>query len=94
MTRQAPKQVPVNRSAAAAVPRRQPTEQVPPAPRRRGLRRLMAVLAVLVVLAVIVVVVVLISKGTSTTVHYEKVVGSDVNQAISQMQQLLDKYTK
>jgi eukaryotic-like serine/threonine-protein kinase len=94
VTRQAPKQVPVNRSAAAAVPRRQPTEQVPPAPRRRGLRRLMAVLAVLLVLAVIVVVVVLISKGTSTTVHYEKVVGSHVQQAINEMQQLIDKYTK
>ena len=38
--------------------------------------------------------VVLISKGTTTTVHYEKVVGTNVNQAVSQMQQLLDKYTK
>jgi serine/threonine protein kinase len=94
VTRQAPKQVPVNRSPAAAVPRRQPTEQVPPTPRRRGVRRLMALLAVLVVLAVIVVAVVLIAKGTSTTVHYEKVVGSDVQRAINQMQQLLDKYTK
>jgi serine/threonine protein kinase len=94
VTRQAPKQVPVNRSPAAAVPRRQPTEQVPPTPRRRGLRRLMAMLAVLVVLALIVVAVVLISKSTSTTVHYEKVVGSDAQQAINQMQQLLDKYTK
>jgi eukaryotic-like serine/threonine-protein kinase len=94
VTRQAPKQVPVNRSPAAAVPRRQPTEQVAAKPRRNGLRRLMAVLAVLLVLAVIVVVVVLISKGTSTTVHYEKVVGTNVHQAISQMQQLLDKYTK
>jgi serine/threonine protein kinase len=93
VTRQVPKQVPVNRSAAAAVPRRQATEQVP-AQRHRGLRRLMAVLAMLVVLAVIIVVVILISKGTSTTVHYEKVVGSNVNQAISQMQQLIDKYTK
>ena len=94
VTRQAPKQVPVNRSRAAAVPRRQPTQAVPPTARRRGLRRLMAVFAVLLVLAVIVVAVVLISKGTATTVHYEKVVGSDVNQAISQMQQLIDKYTK
>ena len=93
-TRQAPKQVPVNRSPAAAVPRRQATEQVPPTPRRRGLRRLMAALAVLLVLALIVVAVILISKGTTTTVHYEKVVGSHVNQAISQMQQLIDKYTK
>ena len=93
-SRQAPKQVPVNRSPAAGAPRRQPTQAVPPTPRRRGLRRLMAILAVLVVLAVIVVVVILISKGTTTTVHYEKVVGSDVNQAISQMQQLIDKYTK
>jgi eukaryotic-like serine/threonine-protein kinase len=93
VTRQVPKQVPVNRSAAAAVPRRQATEQVPPRP-HRGLRRLMAVLAMLVVLAVIVVVVVLISKGTATTVHYEKVVGSHGNDAITQMQQLLDKYTK
>ncbi len=94
VTRQAPKQVPVNRSPAAAVPRRAVTEQVPPAPRRRGLRRLMAVVAVLVVLAVIVVAVVVISKGTSTTVHYEKVVGSHVQPAINQMQHLLDKYTK
>jgi serine/threonine protein kinase len=94
VTRQAPKQVPVNRSPAAATPRRQATEQVPPAPRRRGLRRLMAILAVLVVLAVIVVVVILISKGTTTAVHYEKVVGTNVNQAVDQMQQLLDKYTK
>jgi serine/threonine protein kinase len=93
-TRQAPKKVPVNRSPAAAAPRRHVTEQVPPKPRRRRLRRLMAMLAVLVVLAVIVVVVVVISKGTTTAVHYEKVVGTDVNQAISQMQQLLDKYTK
>ena len=83
-------------TAARRRPRRgaNATEQVPPAPRRRGLRRLMAALAVLVVLAVIVVVVILISKGTTTTVHYEKVVGSDVNQAVDQMQQLLDKYTK
>jgi eukaryotic-like serine/threonine-protein kinase len=94
VTRQAPKQVPVNRSPAAAVPRRQPTQPVPPTPRRRGLRRLMAMLAVLVVLAAIVVAVVLISKGTTTAVHYEKVVGSDVNQALTQMQQLIDKYTK
>jgi len=93
-TRQAPKQVPVNRSAAAAAPRRQPTEQVAPKPRRSGLRRLMSVLALLVVLAVIVVVVVLITKGTTTTVHYDKVVGSHVQQAINQLQQLLDKYTK
>jgi eukaryotic-like serine/threonine-protein kinase len=93
-TRQAPKQVPVNRSPAAAVPRRQATEQVSPTPRRHGLRRLMAIFAVLVVLAVIVVVVVLISTSTTTAVHYEKVVGTDVNQAVSQMQQLLDKYTK
>ena len=93
-SRQAPRQVPVNRSPGAAAPRRQPTQAVPPAPRRRGLRRLMAALAVLVVLAVIVVVVIVISKGTATTVHYEKVVGSNVNQAITQMQQLIDKYTK
>jgi len=93
-TRQAPKQVPANRSAAAAVPRRQPTEQVAPKPRRSVLRRVISVLALLVVLAVIVVAVVLITKGTTTTVHYEKVVGSHVQQAIDQMQQLLDKYTK
>ena len=93
-TRHAPKQVPVNRSPAAAAPRRVATEQAPPVRRRRGLRRLMAVLAVLVVLALIVVAVVLISTGTTTAVHYEKVVGTDVNQAVSQMQQLLDKYTK
>jgi beta-lactam-binding protein with PASTA domain len=54
----------------------------------------MAILAVLVVLVVIVVVVILISKSTPTTVRYEKVVGSNVQQAIGQVQQLLDKYTK
>ncbi|HEX5192229.1 MAG TPA: protein kinase [Solirubrobacteraceae bacterium] len=96
-TRQAPRQVPPNRSAAAAAaqPGRRATEQVAPSPRRRGLRRLMGLLAVLAVLALIVIAVVLISDSTSTTVvHYRKVVGTDVHQAISQMQQLLDKYTK
>jgi serine/threonine protein kinase len=97
VTRQAPRQVPVNRSqAAAAQQRRPPTEQVPPPPpRRRGLRRLGAILAVLAVVALIVVAIILITNGNSpTVVHYRKVVGSDVQSAANQMQQLLDKYTK
>jgi serine/threonine-protein kinase len=93
--RPAPRQVPPNRSPAAAVQARRPTEQTAPAPRRRGTRRLIGALAVLAVLALIVIAVVLIANSTSTTVvHYRKVVGSDVQQAINQMQQLLDKYTK
>jgi serine/threonine-protein kinase len=96
VTRQAPRQVPPNRSpAAAAQQRRRPTEQVQPTPRRRGLRRLMALLAVVAVLALIVIAVVLISDSTSATVvHYRQVVGTNVHQAVNQMQQLLDKYTK
>jgi eukaryotic-like serine/threonine-protein kinase len=95
--RQAPRQVPANRSAAAAAvqQQRRATEQVPPSRRRHGMRRLMAALAVLAVLALIVIAVLLIADSTSTTVvHYRKVVGSDARQAINQMQQLLDKYTK
>jgi len=96
-TRQAPRQVPANRSPAAAAvqQQRRPTEQVAPSTRRRGLRRLIGLLAVLAVLALIVIAVVLIADSTSATVvHYRKVVGSDVHQAINQVQQLLDKYTK
>jgi eukaryotic-like serine/threonine-protein kinase len=94
--RQAPRQVPVNRSPAAAAQQRRPVE--PPATsveRRRGRRRLGTLLAALVVAALIVVAIILITHGSSpTVVHYRKVVGNDVSQAVDQMQQLIDKYTK
>jgi beta-lactam-binding protein with PASTA domain len=52
-------------------------------------------LAALVVAALIVVAIILITHGNSpTVVHYRKVVGNDVSQAVDQMQQLIDKYTK
>jgi eukaryotic-like serine/threonine-protein kinase len=96
-SRQAPRQVPANRSAAAAAQQRRPVEPAPTSvtTRKRGRRRLWTLLAALVVAVLIVVAIILATHGSSpTVVHYKKVVGNDVSQAVDQMQQLLDKYTK
>ncbi|HEY2439360.1 MAG TPA: protein kinase [Solirubrobacteraceae bacterium] len=61
----------------------------------RGFRRLMAVFALLAVLALIVVVAVAISNSMSkTAVQYRKVVAHDAQSAISQVQSLINQYTK
>jgi hypothetical protein len=47
------------------------------------------------VLALIVIAAVTISNSTSNTVvHYKKVVANDAQSAISQVQNLINKYTK
>jgi serine/threonine-protein kinase len=61
----------------------------------RGFRRVMGVFALLAVLAVIVVVAVAISNSTSrTVVQYRKVVAHDTQSAVSQLQSLINQYTK
>ncbi|HWE08343.1 MAG TPA: protein kinase [Solirubrobacteraceae bacterium] len=92
-----PRQVPPRRQIQpeAAYARR------PDAPDRelerssRGFRRMMALFALLAVLALIVVAAVAISNSMSNTaVHYQKVVARDAQSAISQVQNLINQYTK
>ncbi|HLH67031.1 MAG TPA: protein kinase [Solirubrobacteraceae bacterium] len=86
------------------VPARRPTrtedlhgyglpDRPPPRPRRLG--RVIAFVAILAVLAVIVVVATTISASTSRTiVHYHQVVARDIQSAISQLQAIINQYTK
>jgi serine/threonine-protein kinase len=94
--RQVPARRPTRQEAAAAYNRTTAAErQAPPAQSGRGFRRLMAVLALLGVLALIVIAAVTISNSTSNTVvHYRKVVAHDVQSGISQLTDIINKYTK
>jgi eukaryotic-like serine/threonine-protein kinase len=98
----APRTVPARRPATREpVPLRQPPPRQPQ-PRepeqqrgRRRARRVMGVLALLIVIVIVVVVVaVAVNKGTSNTVHYEKVVSNDAHLAINKVQNIINKYTK
>jgi len=72
-----------------------PVERVPPRSRGRGFRRLMAMLALLGVFALVVIAAVVISNSTSSTVvHYQQIVARDAQSAISQLQSLINQYTK
>jgi len=95
----APRQVQARRPASRPEPssaRRQvPPERVPQRSGGRGFRRMMGVLALLAVLALIVIAAVVISDSTSSTVvHYQKIIAHDAQSAISQVQNLINKYTK
>jgi serine/threonine protein kinase len=94
------------RPAREAEPRRAPRRAEPayarrpaaaPPPQRsgRGFRRAMGLLALLAVLALVVIAAVLIADSASNTVvHYKKVVGHDAQSVISQVQNLINQYTK
>jgi serine/threonine-protein kinase len=61
----------------------------------RGLRRALTFLIVLGVLAAVVVAAVLIANSASNTVvHYRKVVGQDAQSVVSQVQSIINQYTK
>jgi serine/threonine-protein kinase len=90
------------RSARPVEPRR-----AEPAPRRRaapperaarggrGFRRMMTLLTLIAVFALVVIAAVVIANSTSSTVvHYKKVVAHDAQSAISQVQSLINQYTK
>jgi serine/threonine protein kinase len=93
-----PRQVPPRRSPrpeVAAYARPRAPEREPPQRSGRGFRRFMAFLALIAVLALIVIAAVTISNSTSSTVvHYKAIVARDAQSAISQMDQLINKYTK
>jgi eukaryotic-like serine/threonine-protein kinase len=93
-----PRQVPPRRPAraeVAAAGRRPVPERQAQRSGGRGFRRFMALLALVGVLALIVIAAVVISDSTSqTVVHYKKVVATDAQSAINQIQSLIDKYTK
>ena len=96
----APRQVPSRRpprpEVAAYTRQRGPEREREPERRSgRGFRRFMAFLAMVAVLVLIVIAAVTISNSTSNTVvHYKKIVAHDANSAISQMEDLINKYTK
>jgi serine/threonine protein kinase len=94
----APRQVPARRPARpepAAAPRRAAAQRPPQRSGGRGFQRMMGLLALLAVLALIVIAAVIISNSTSSmVVHYKKVVAGDAQSAISQLQSLVNKYTK
>jgi serine/threonine-protein kinase len=96
-----------SRPARPAEPRRVPPRRAEPAYSRRdapperqarsgrGFRRMMGLLSLVAVLALVVIAAVAISNSTSNTVvHYKKVVAHDANSAISQIQGLINQYTK
>jgi len=106
-TRIAPRPAPrtaQNRAARQVEPRRAPRRVdpayererrvAPPAQRSgRGFRRMMALLALIAVFALVVIAAVVISDSTSNTVvHYQKIIARDAHSAISQVQQLINKY--
>jgi eukaryotic-like serine/threonine-protein kinase len=92
------------RAARQVEPRRPPRRVEPGAERRqaapsqrsgKGVRRFMALLALVAVFALVVIAAVLISDSTSkTVVHYQQVIANDVHSAITQVQHLINKYTK
>jgi serine/threonine protein kinase len=65
-----------------------------PRSHHRGLRRFGVLLVLLVLIVLVVVIVVAIhGSGSSTVVHYQKVVASDARNGISQLQTLINRYT-
>ncbi len=94
----APRTVPARRPPAReTVPPRQaaPSRQSEQRRGRRTARRVFGMLALLLVIAIVIVVVaVAVDKGTSNTVHYEKVVARDAHTAINSVQNIINKYTK
>ena len=94
----APRQVPSRRPPrpeVAAYARQREAEREPERRSGRGFRRFMGLLAMIAVLALITIAAVTISNSTSNTVvQYKKVVARDANSAISQLEDLINKYTK
>ncbi len=92
------------RPARQVEPRRAPRRPEPAYDRRatrpepaggRGFRRMMALLALLAVFALVVIAAVVISNSTSSTVvHYQKIIARDAQSAVSQLQSLINQYTK
>ncbi len=97
-----------SRTARPAEPRRVPARRPEPPSRSRraapperqsrggrGFRRMMGLLALIAVFALVVIAAVVISNSTSNTVvQYKKIVAHDASSAISQIQNLINKYTK
>jgi len=96
--KRAPRQVQARRPGRQDVPdsrRPGPPERAPQRSGGRGFRRMMGLLALLAVLALIVIAAVVISDSTSNmVVHYKKVVANDAQSAISQVESLINQYTK
>ncbi|HET8977129.1 MAG TPA: protein kinase [Solirubrobacteraceae bacterium] len=92
------RQVPARRQVrqeAAAYPRRAGPPDRELERSSRGFRRVMGLLLLLAVVVAIVIAAVTIANSTSNTaVHYQKVVARDAHSALSQLQGLINQYTK
>ena len=88
--RRAPRRVEANDSRRSA-----PVRRAPPTQSGRGWQRFMVLLALLAVFALVVIAAVVISNSASNTmVHYQKIIARDAQSAISQIQSLINQYTK
>ena len=91
-----PRQVPAGRSPRSGSPSRraEAEPQRPPQRRHTGLRRLLVALVLLVIVVAIVVASVLLSHTAAQRFEYRRVAGRDVQSAISQLEGLVNRYTK
>ncbi len=96
-SRRRPQQVAARRPAPpppAASPSRRGTTGAAVSPRRRGLRRLAAVLAVALLFGIGAAVAIVATGNSDNAAHIKRVVADDAQQAVQQLQDLVDQNTK
>jgi predicted outer membrane lipoprotein len=92
-----PRTVPSRTPPPQRAPQRRgpsPAESAPAARRNRGARRFAWVLGLLLVAAIAAIAIAVAVHQTSDTVHYEKVVANDAQQAINKVQSIISDHTK
>jgi eukaryotic-like serine/threonine-protein kinase len=97
LPRRRPQEVPARRPAppppSVAPPRRAPAPSAAPT-RDQARRRLVAVLAMLALIAVIVAIAVIASSSGGNAVQLRRVAANDAQQAVQQLQDLVDRNTR
>jgi hypothetical protein len=91
-----PRQVPAGRvPRSTAQARRADAEaQRPPQRGHRGLRRLLVAIVLLVIVVAIIVATLLLSHSAAQRFEYQRIVAHDAQTAISQLESLVNRYTK
>jgi eukaryotic-like serine/threonine-protein kinase len=91
-----PQEVPARRPAPPqpVAPAARRTGAAAVSPRRRGLRRLVSVLAVALLFGVGVAVAIVATGNRDNAVHVKRVVADDAQQAVQQLQDLVDNNTR
>lgn len=95
-SRRRPQEVPARRPAPArpAAPATARSSRAAASSRQRGLRRLVAVLAVALLFGVGIAVAIVATDNTGNAVRIKRVVADDAQQAVQQLQDLIDNNTK